>query len=46
MLNDDLLNVYIFQQRLMFAHCSNIRYNSQTQKHKIMHQYGKLFMKI
>ena len=31
MLKDDLLNVFIFQQHLLFAYHSNHRYNSGTQ---------------
>ena len=31
MLIDDILNVLKFQQRLLYAHLSNHRYNSRTQ---------------
>ena len=31
MLKDDILNVYNFRQRYLFAHCSNHRYNNGTQ---------------
>ena len=37
MLKDDISDVFIFQQRLLFAHRSNHKYNCGTQNCVLIH---------